>query len=175
MPRPFGTTEPRLVSLDEGVGKIRAALAARADASLVVMARTGAVSVTGLGDALAPIAAYEAAGADAIFLTGVTTRAELDAIAERARLPLMLGTLSDAIADRAYLASRGVRIALQGHAPFQAATEAVRATLAALRAGVRPGELKGLARGDDAKRWMGESRWLAYSRASLLRPASNRK
>jgi carboxyvinyl-carboxyphosphonate phosphorylmutase len=54
--------------------------------------------VTGLGDALARIAAYEAAGADAIFLTGVTTRAELDAIAERARLPQMRGTQASALA-----------------------------------------------------------------------------
>jgi carboxyvinyl-carboxyphosphonate phosphorylmutase len=38
-----------------------------------------------------------------------------------------------------------VRIALQGHAPVVAATQAVYETLKALRGGQSPGELKGLA------------------------------
>jgi carboxyvinyl-carboxyphosphonate phosphorylmutase len=159
LPRPFGAPQPRLIALEEGVAKIRAALAARQDPGLVIMARTGAVSITGLDDALARIRAYAAAGPDAIFLTGVTTRAELDRIAEVATPPLMLGTLTDEIADRDYLASRGVRIALQGHAPFQAATEAVRATLQALRDGTRPKALTGLAKPADAKRWTREAEY----------------
>jgi len=153
LPRPYGTHAPRLTSPEEGAARIRAAVAARTDPALVIMARTGAVSLGGVADALARLRAYEAAGPDAIFLTGVTTRAELDAVAAVARLPLVLGTLSDAIADRGYLAARGVRIALQGHAPFQAATEAVRATLAALRAGTAPRALAGLASAEDARRW----------------------
>jgi carboxyvinyl-carboxyphosphonate phosphorylmutase len=167
LPRPYGAPKPRLIPLEEGVGKVRAALAARSDASLVIMARTGAVSVTGLEDALARVRAYNATGADALFLTGVTTRAELDAIAGEARLPLVLGTLSDEIAERGYLASRGVRIALQGHAPFQAAAEAIRATLAALREGTAPKALRGLAKPEDAKRWTREADYAARMREFL--------
>jgi carboxyvinyl-carboxyphosphonate phosphorylmutase len=47
--------------------------------------------------------------------------------------------------DLDYLANRRVRIALQGHAPFAAATQAVYETLKALRNGQSPKNLKGLA------------------------------
>jgi carboxyvinyl-carboxyphosphonate phosphorylmutase len=43
------------------------------------------------------------------------------------------------------LASQRVRIALQGHAPFAAATQAVYVTLKALRDGELPKNLNGLA------------------------------
>ncbi|HEV7457641.1 MAG TPA: isocitrate lyase/PEP mutase family protein [Roseococcus sp.] len=145
LPRPFGTDKPVLITLDEGVAKMRAAVAARDDASLVIFARTGAVSITGLEDALARVRAYNHTGTDGIFLTGVTKRAELDALAAEAKLPLVLGTLSDEISDRAYLASRGVRIALQGHLPFQAAIQAIHATLKALREGMPPAQVGGMA------------------------------
>ena len=144
LPRPYGTGKARLISLDEGVAKIRAGLAARVDPSLMILARTGACSITGLDDAILRTRAYCGTGADGLFLTGVTTRAELDALAEAATLPLILGTLTPAIADRDYLASRGVRVALQGHLPIQAAMAAVHATLQALRDGTPPAEIHGL-------------------------------
>lgn len=144
LPRPYGVEKPRLISLDEGLGKIRAALAARVDPSLAILARTGATSITGLEDALVRARAYCTTGADGLFLTGVTTREQLDALAEVATLPLILGTLSPAINDRDYLASRGVRIALQGHLPIQAAIAAVHATLKALREGTNAGDIPGM-------------------------------
>ncbi|MCS6890658.1 MAG: isocitrate lyase/PEP mutase family protein [Rhodovarius sp.] len=145
LPRPYGHAKPRLIALEEGVAKMRAAVAARSDPALIVLARTGACSILGLGEAAARVRAYNETGVDGIFLTGVTTREELDALAAEARLPLVLGTLSPAIADPAYLASRGVRIALQGHLPFQAAVAAIHATLQALRAGTPPALIQGLA------------------------------
>ena len=144
LPRPYGAARPRLVSLEEGVAKVKAGIAARVDPGLAILARTGACSITGLEDALVRARAYCGTGADGLFLTGVTTRAELDALAGVATLPLILGTLSPAIADRDYLASRGVRVALQGHLPIQAAIAAVHATLRALRDGVAPVDIGGL-------------------------------
>ena len=144
LPRPYGAAAPRLISLDEGVAKIRAGLAARVDSAMAILARTGACSITGLEDALVRARAYCDTGADGLFLTGVTTRAELDALAEAATLPLILGTLSPAIADRDYLASRGVRVALQGHLPIQAAIAAIHATLRALRDGTPPAAIPNL-------------------------------
>jgi oxaloacetate decarboxylase len=144
LPRAFGVAKPRLISLDEGVAKVKAGLAARVDPSLAILARTGACSITGLADAVARARAYCATGADGLFLTGVTTRDELDALAEAATLPLVLGQLTPAIADREHLASRGVRIALQGHLPIQAAMAAVHATLRALRDGTPPAEVTGM-------------------------------
>jgi carboxyvinyl-carboxyphosphonate phosphorylmutase len=145
LPRPYGEGTPRLISLAEGVGKVRAAVAAREDFSTCIFARTGACGITGLEDAILRTRAYCATGADALFLTGVKTREELDPLSAAATLPLVLGTMTPALADRAYLASRGVRIALQGHQPFQASVQAIHATLKALRDGVAPADLPGLA------------------------------
>ena len=145
LPQSFGQTKTQLISLDEGVGKMKAALDGRGDASLVILARTGAVSVTGLDDTIVRARAYEATGVDALFFTGLKTRAELEAIAAATKLPIVLGGFPEELIDRGYLAGQRVRIALQGHAPFAAATQAVYDTLKALRDGATPKSLKGLA------------------------------
>src|SRR5207253_10043200 len=67
LPPAFGQAGTQLISLEEGVGKMKAALDGRSDPSLVVMGRTGAVSVTGLDDTIARAKAYEAIGVDALF------------------------------------------------------------------------------------------------------------
>lgn len=157
LPRPFGAAKPRLIPIAEGVGKMRAAVAARVDASLCIFARTGAMNITGRDDCLTRIRAYNGCGTDGIFLTGVTTRAELDAAAEVAKQPIILGTLSPEITDRDYLASRGVRVALQGHAPSQAAAQAIHATLKALRDGASPASLPGLPAQGAMARWTREA------------------
>jgi len=64
----------------------------------------------------------------------------------------MLGGASKAMMDRDYLASQGVRICLQGHQPFSAGVQAVYATLKALRDGVDPADLPGVASGELMKR-----------------------
>jgi carboxyvinyl-carboxyphosphonate phosphorylmutase len=145
LPQAFGQTATQLIALQEGVGKMKAALDARGDPALVIMARTGAVSISGLDDAIARAIAYEGTGVDALFFTGIRTRAELEAIAAATKLPIVLGGLPEDMTDLDYLANQRVRIALQGHAPFAAATLAVYATLKALRDGASPKDLKGLA------------------------------
>ena len=62
----------QLISVEEGVGKMRAALAAREDKSLVIAGRTRALKITPLHDAVARCVAYEKAGVDAMFLAGAT-------------------------------------------------------------------------------------------------------
>jgi len=96
-------------------------------------------------DAITRAEAYDGLGVDALFFTGVKTRGELEAIAAATTLPIVLGGAPEDMADPAYLASQRVRIALQGHAPFAAATQAVYKTLKALREGESPKNLKGLA------------------------------
>jgi carboxyvinyl-carboxyphosphonate phosphorylmutase len=145
LPQPFGQNGTQLISLEEGVGKMKAALDARDDPTLVIMGRTGAVSITSLDDAVARARAYEACGVDALFFTGVKTRGELEAISAATELPIVLGGTPEEMADLDYLADKRVRIALQGHAPFAAATQAVYETLKALRDGQPPKNLKGLA------------------------------
>ncbi|HLX14678.1 MAG TPA: isocitrate lyase/PEP mutase family protein [Bradyrhizobium sp.] len=145
LPQAFGEAGTQLISLAEGIGKMKAALDARGDASLVIIGRTGAASLTSLDDAIARARAYEATGVDALFFTGVKTKSQLEAIAKATRLPIVLGGAPEEMSDPTYLREQRVRIALQGHAPFAAATQAVYETLKALREGASPKALKGLA------------------------------
>jgi oxaloacetate decarboxylase len=148
LPQAFGQAKTQLISLEEGIGKMKAALDGRGDPSLLIMARTGAASVSGLEDAIARARAYEATGVDALFFTGLKTRAELEAVAAATSLPIVLGGFAEEAIDPDYLAGKRVRIALQGHAPIAAATSAVYETLKALREGHSPKNLKGLASSD---------------------------
>jgi carboxyvinyl-carboxyphosphonate phosphorylmutase len=145
LPQAFGQTATQLISLEEGLGKMKAALEARRDPSLVIIGRTGAASITSLDDAIARARAYEACGLDALFFTGIKARGELEAISAATKLPIVLGGAPEEMIDLDYLANLRVRIALQGHAPFAAATLAVYETLKALREGLPPKQLKGLA------------------------------
>lgn len=163
LPQAFGKTVTQLISLEEGVGKMKAALDARDDPSLVIMARTGAVSISAIEDAIARAVAYEATGVDALFFTGVKTRAELEAIAAATKLPIVLGGFPEEMIDPDYLANQRVRIALQGHTPFAAATQAIYETLKALRDGQSPKGLKGLASSELTARLTREAQMKARS------------
>ncbi len=152
LPQPFGTVgTARLVSVEEGVGKMRAALAGRQDGDLVIAGRTSAVAIEGLEAAVERAKAYEATGVDALFFVGVKERQQLEALAAGLRLPIFLGGVSPALLELDYLSSQGVRICLQGHQPFMAAIAAVHATLKALREGTPPGDLTGVAPADLVK------------------------
>jgi carboxyvinyl-carboxyphosphonate phosphorylmutase len=148
LPQAFGVSEPQLISLQEGVGKMKAALDARSDPSLVIFGRTGTrgggPTASSFTECVERAKAYEATGVDALFFTGLTTRQEVQAIAAATTLPLVLGNTQGELDDAAFLTSQRVRIALQGHTPFAAATLAVYETLKALREGTKPGDLKGL-------------------------------
>ena len=148
LPPVFGESKTQLISLEEGVGKMKAALDGRRDPSLVILARTGAASITSLGDAIERARAYEATGVDGLFFTGIKSRDEVDAISAATRLPIVLGGAPEEMIDLDWLKEKRVKVALQGHAPFAAATQAVYETLKALREGTAPKQLKGLASGE---------------------------
>lgn len=145
LPRPFGEKQTTLISTGEAAAKMRAAVKARQDPGLVIVGRSQAALFIGIEDAIVRARAYAQTGVDALFFTGVTTREQLEALSSAVTLPIMLGTVNAALSDRAYLASKNVRIALQGHQPFAAAVQATFATLKALREGVAPGDLANLA------------------------------
>src|SRR3954449_64138 len=145
LPQAFGQAKTQLISLEEGVGKMKAALDARTDPSLVIIGRTGAASATSLDDAIVRAKAYQATGVDALFFTGVKTRGDLEAIAAATTLPIVLGGPTEQMADWDFLSRQRVRIAVQGHAPIAAATQAVFETLKAVREGAAPKALQGLA------------------------------
>jgi carboxyvinyl-carboxyphosphonate phosphorylmutase len=135
LPTPHGATETTLIPIAEGVGKMKAALAGRQDPRLIVVGRTSALTISGVADTIARLKAYEEAGVDMLFMAGVKNRKELDEVASAVKTPLFLGGAAKELYDLDYLSARNVRICLQGHAPFNAAVNAIHATLKALRDG----------------------------------------
>ncbi len=145
LPQAFGTLgQTLLISIEEGVGKMRAALAGRQDPNLVIAGRTNVSAAKDMAEVVARAAAYEGAGVDAIFLVGLRTRDQLDGVRAAVTLPLILGGAGPELMDLDYLGGKGVRICLQGHHPFLAAVHAVHETLKALRDGRPPAEIENL-------------------------------
>jgi len=165
LPAPFGKQGEGLISVEEMLGKLRAAVAARQDPSLVIIGRTQALRDGGIAEAEKRVRAYQETGVDAIFLAGASKRAEIEAMHRATRLPLIVGGAPPELADRAFLAANGVRVALQGHHPFYAAAKAVYDTLKYLREGGAPAGLKDRVANEellnvalkqnDYKRWQG--------------------
>ncbi len=152
LPAPFRGHDEGLVSTDEMVGKLRAAVSARQDPGLVILGRTIALRRGGIAEAEKRVKAYQDTGIDGIFFAGATTREEIAAVHRATTLPLLLGSTPAALADREFLAAHGVRIALQGHHPFYAAAKAVYDTLRYLREGGTPAGLKDRVASDELLR-----------------------
>jgi len=124
LPAQFGRKSTDLISVEEGVGKIRAALEARVDSSLSIIARTNA-GVLSTEEVIVRTQSYQKAGADGICMVGVKDFDQLEQIASHLTVPLMLVTYGNPnLHDDARLASLGVRIAVDGHAAYFAAIKA---------------------------------------------------
>ena len=161
--QPEGTDE--LISTEEMIGKLRAAVAARSDPKLVIAGRTAALKVEGTAGAVARAKAYAATGVDAIFVIGVESLDQVAAIHDAAGLPVIVGS-APASLKREDLAARGARILLQGHQPVAAAVKALHDTYAHLFNVGAPADLKSrvasaqemecLVAGDDYRKWQRE-------------------
>ncbi len=118
-----------LVTTEFMVEKVKAALAARTDPGLMIVARTNARRLHGLDEALRRGEAFKKAGADMLF---VFTRnaEELRVIGERLPPPLMMFAPPDGFATfalkRRDLAKLGYRIAASSGTAFAAMIKAVR-------------------------------------------------
>lgn len=77
------------VPLEEMIGKVRAAVAARSDPDFVIIARTDARAPLGFDEAVRRGRAYAEAGADVIFPEALQTREELASYAREVRVPLL--------------------------------------------------------------------------------------
>ena len=167
LPTPYGSKEVSLIPIAEGVGKMKAALLGRQDRRLVVIARTSALSISGLEDTIERLKAYEAVGVDMLFMTGVKTRAQLDTVASAVKLPLFLGSAGPELYDLDYLSARNVRVCLQGHLPFLAAVNAAYETLKALRDGIPPAQIKTIASSDLMKQVTRQADYAKWSKEFL--------
>jgi oxaloacetate decarboxylase len=166
MPARFGSTEDELIAIDEMKGKLRAALAARRDPSLVITARTASVKIENIENVVARIKAYASTGVDAVFVTGLKKLDHLDAIRAVVQIPIIVGTAPNL--TREELAARGVRFCLQGHPAVAAVVKALRDTYAHLYAGGAPADLKSrIATPEEMERVMGNDAYKKWQREFL--------
>ena len=146
LPRPFGPDDaPKLIPMDESIGKMKAAVRARGDSDLLIFGRTGAATIATIDEAIARFRAFESTGVDALFIPSVRTREELDRIASAVSLPLVAGGVAEPVADPEYLASRGVRMWSGGHQVFAVGVNALFEAMKSVREGLYPARLPGIA------------------------------
>ncbi|CAI8046929.1 Oxaloacetate decarboxylase [Geodia barretti] len=117
VPRQFNVADPGLVSTEEQVGKLEAAVAARTDPTTVIVARSAALGLCPLDEALERINAYSQTGAEALMLTGSSSREQLEAVHE------------------AFLDANGVRILMLGNPTYAVAVKAIYDSLSHLKDG----------------------------------------
>ena len=143
LPLHFGQPEGKdeLISTAEMVGKLRAAVKARRDPSLIIAGRTAALKVEDTERTVARAKAYAATGVDAIFIIGVEALEQVRAVHDAVKLPVIVGS-APASLKREDLAACGARIVLQGHQPVAAAVKALFETYAHLFNGGAPADLK---------------------------------
>ncbi len=163
LPRAFGSTDAaQLVSIDEGIGKMKAAVAARGDPDFVILGRTSAPAISGVHDAIARLQAYEAAGVDALMLPGLRTREDLDRLAAATTLPLVIGGIPESMCDPAYLASRRTRLWTGGHQTFNVAVRALYDAMKAVHEGLLAPKLATAAGKDLMNAVTGAGRYAAW-------------
>jgi carboxyvinyl-carboxyphosphonate phosphorylmutase len=144
MPKKCGHMSGKLlVGADEMVGKLRAAVAARRDSDLVIIARTDAVAVTGVDEAIARARAFAEAGADALFVEAPTSEEDIVRVAKELRdvAPLVFnwaegGRTPPLSLER--IGELGFSLVIYPIGTLLAATAGIRALLATLKSDGTP-------------------------------------
>ena len=125
-----------IVPTVEMVNKIKAAVDARLDSEMKIIARTDARGISGINEALDRAAAFVEAGADATFVEAPKNLAELKAIPSSIQAPQVANMVFGGLTPepgREALASMGYSIVLYANAALQTAIQAVDITLSSLR------------------------------------------
>ena len=136
VPRKFNVQDPGLISKEEQVGKLAAAVAARTDPTTVIVARSAAFGLCPLDEAVDRLAAYSQTGAEAVMLTGVKSREQIEAAHRATSLPIcILAPPPEARNDADFLAANGVRILMLGNPTFAVAVKAIYDSLKHLKDG----------------------------------------
>ena len=137
-PKKCGHTEGKqLISKAEMVQKIKAAVDARRDPDFVLIARTDAIAVTGLQDAIERANTYREAGADVLFVEAPRTVEEMRAVV-RSVPGLHLANMVEGggktpILPAKELQSLGYRIAIYPVALWMSSIQAMREVLSVLK------------------------------------------
>lgn len=126
----------QVIARDEMVAKIKAAVDARSDQDLQIVARTDARAIEGLDAAIARAQAYADAGADVTFVEAPLDTAEMQRIAAEIGVPqianMVFGGLTPQVAE-SELAQLGFGGVLYANAALQAALKSVNDVMAALK------------------------------------------
>jgi 2-methylisocitrate lyase-like PEP mutase family enzyme len=126
-----------VIETGEMVGKIKAAVDARADSGLLVLARTDAAAVHGVADALERAERYAEAGADLLFVEALTDAADVRALPARLPRPLVMNLVlggKTPVLAQPELAALGYGFVLYANAALQAALAGMTRALSQLRA-----------------------------------------
>lgn len=125
-----------VISTDEMLGKIKAAVDARRDPDLLIMARTDAAAVHGFEAAVERAQRYAEAGADILFVEAVTTADEIRALPQRLAQPQLMNMViggKTPIFSAEELGSLGYGIVLYANAALQGAVAGMQKALTVLR------------------------------------------
>lgn len=126
-----------VIEASEMVGKIKAAVDARTDSGLLVMARTDAAAVHGVDEALERAERYAQAGADILFVEALTDVAAVRALPARLPQPLLMNLVlggKTPVLPQAELAALGYAFVLYANAALQSALAGMQRALGQLRA-----------------------------------------
>ena len=136
-----------VITTIEMIGKIKAAVDARRDPDLLIMARTDACAVHGFEAALERAQLFSEAGADILFVEAVTTADEIRALPSRLKSPQLMNMViggKTPIFSAEELAELGYGIVLYANAALQGAVSGMQKALAVLRDTQRIDENSGL-------------------------------
>jgi len=125
-----------IVSKDEMVDRIKAAVDARSDATFVIMARTDALAVEGIDSAIERAIACVDAGADMIFPEAMTELALYQRFKEAVKVPILANITefgATPLYTRDELATVGVDMVLHCCSAYRAMNAAALATYQAIR------------------------------------------
>ena len=125
-----------VIGADEAVNKIKAAVDARRDADLLIMARTDACATQGFEAAVERAQRFAEAGADILFVEAVTTAEQIRALPARLPAPQLINMVvggKTPIFNAAELAALGYGIVLYANAALQGALAGMQKALTALR------------------------------------------
>jgi 2-methylisocitrate lyase-like PEP mutase family enzyme len=157
-----------VIDTDEMLGKIKAAVDARHDSGLLVMARTDAAAVHGFEAAIERAQRFSEAGADILFVEAVTRAEEVRAMPRRLDKPQLMnmvigGKTPTFGADE--LGQLGYGFVLYANAALQGAVVGMQKALGVLRDSRQLTEEGGLvATFEERQRLVGKPEWDALER-----------
>ncbi|MDQ0035736.1 2-methylisocitrate lyase-like PEP mutase family enzyme [Variovorax boronicumulans] len=125
-----------VIATEEAVSKIKAAVDARQDQDLLIMARTDAAAVHGFEAAVERAQKFAEAGADILFVEAVTTADEIRALPQRLTKPQLMNMViggKTPIFNAEDLGELGYGIVLYANAALQGAVAGMQNALTVLR------------------------------------------